>query len=187
MDDFTTIRLKRNVIRRFKEYSKKTSPSYSETLDFMIAFFEDTGLSPYDIMNNPILSSTIAINKRTEAVVTILRNIEKTQLIPTREMLESLFEQQLDQGDDDDYLSEHIEFIEKKFEHVERGEEFMEETTVPKIRYERLQEKMEKLKADFGYVLEKAKPVKPVLGNPYVKLELNPEELEKYRRIIENL
>ncbi len=45
MDDFNTIRLKKKVIEKFKEYSKNTSPSYSETLDYMIAFFEDTGLS----------------------------------------------------------------------------------------------------------------------------------------------
>ena len=91
MDDFTTIRLKKKVIEKFKGYSKKTSPSYSETLDFMIAFFEGTGLSPYDTMNNPILSCTISLNKRTDAVAAILRSIEKTQLIPTRELLESLF------------------------------------------------------------------------------------------------
>jgi len=67
MDDFNTIRLKKKVIEKFKEYSKKTSPSYSETLDYMIAFFEDTGLSPYDTMHNPILSYTRALSKRTKA------------------------------------------------------------------------------------------------------------------------
>jgi len=91
MDDYSTIRLRRKTIEKFKKYSRKTSPSYSETLDFMIAFFEDTGFSPYDTIHNPILSSTVTMNKRTEALIAILRNIERTQLIPTREMLESLF------------------------------------------------------------------------------------------------
>jgi len=64
MDDFNTIRLKRKTLEEFKEYSLKTSPNYSETLGFMIAFFKDTGLSPYDTIRNPILASTAAINRR---------------------------------------------------------------------------------------------------------------------------
>lgn len=39
------------------------------------------------------LSYSRTLSKRTKAVFTILKNIEKTQLIPTREMLESLFEE----------------------------------------------------------------------------------------------
>ena len=94
MDYFNTIRLRRKIIEKFKEYSRKTSPSYSETLEYMIAYFEDTGISPYDTIYNPILASTIAINRRTDYLIVLLKNIEKTQLIPTRLMLESLFEEQ---------------------------------------------------------------------------------------------
>ncbi len=75
MDDFNTIRLKKNIIEKFKEHSKKTSPSYSETLDYMVTFFEDTGLFPYDTMHNPILSYTRVLSKRTKAVTDILSNI----------------------------------------------------------------------------------------------------------------
>ena len=91
MDDFNTIRLKKKTIDKFKKYSKKTSPSYSETLDFMIAFFEDNDLSPYDILNENMTSVTNRINKRIDAVIAIFRNVEQTQLKPTRELLESLF------------------------------------------------------------------------------------------------
>ena len=91
MDDFNTIRLKKKTIDKFKKYSKKTSPSYSETLDFMIAFFEDNDLSPYDTLNENMTSVSNRINKRIDAVITIFRNVEKTQLKPTKELLESLF------------------------------------------------------------------------------------------------
>jgi len=93
MDDFNTIRLKRKTLEEFKEYSLKTSPNYSETLEFMIGFFKDTGISPYDTLNNPILASMVAINKRLDYIIALLKDIEKTQLIPTREMLESLFKE----------------------------------------------------------------------------------------------
>ena len=44
MDDFNTIRLKRKTIEKFKRYSKRVSPNYSETLEYMIAFFRDNKL-----------------------------------------------------------------------------------------------------------------------------------------------
>jgi hypothetical protein len=107
--------------------------------------------------------------------------------LPSAALLQSLFEQQMEQEDDDDYLGEQLEFIEKKFEHVEAGEEkLLEETTIPKIRYERLEENMEKLKADFGYVLGKVKPINSPFGKGYLKLEITPGELEKYKRTIKN-
>ena len=92
MDDFNTIRLKKKTIDKFKKYSKKISPSYSETLDFMIAFFEDNNLSPYDTLGMNRTSLQNVLNKRLDAVVSILRNVEETQLKPTKKMLESLFE-----------------------------------------------------------------------------------------------
>ena len=91
MDDFNTIRLKKKTIDKFKKYSKKISPSYSETLDFMIAFFEDNNLSPYDTLGMNRTSLQNVLNKRLDAVVSILRNVEETQLKPTKKMLESLF------------------------------------------------------------------------------------------------
>tara|TARA_R110002096_G_scaffold436068_1_gene666773 strand:+ start:185 stop:724 length:540 start_codon:yes stop_codon:yes gene_type:complete len=176
MDDFATIRLRKTVIEKFKGYSKKTSPSYSETLDFMIAFFEDTGLSPYDTMNNPILSCTISLNKRTDAVAAILRNIEKTQLVPAREMLESLFEEKVKE--------EKPRLVEKKFMDNSKDKKIINEATVPKIRYERLGDKMNSVMNDFEYVLDKVKVVKSSFGKDYLRLELTKEELVKYRRAL---
>lgn len=92
MDDFNTIRLKKKTLDKLKKYSKKISPSYSETLDFMIAFFEDNNLSPYDTLGMNRTSLQNVLNKRLDAVVSILRNVEETQLKPTKKMLESLFE-----------------------------------------------------------------------------------------------
>ena len=83
MDDFNTIRLKKKTIEKFKKYSKNVSPSYSETIEYMIAFFEDNDLSPFDVLGENMTSSTNRINKRMDAVATILKNMEKTQLIPT--------------------------------------------------------------------------------------------------------
>jgi hypothetical protein len=63
----------------------------------------------------------------------------------------------------------------------------MEETTIPKIRYERLEYKMDSVKKDFSYVLDNVKLVKRSFGRDYLKLELSMEALEKYKRVIKNL
>lgn len=56
MDDFNTSRLKKKTLDKFKKYSKKISSSYSETLDFIIAFFECNHLSPYDTLGMSLTS-----------------------------------------------------------------------------------------------------------------------------------
>ena len=60
------------------------------------------------------------------------------------------------------------------------------DVTVPKIRYERLSEKLQKIRQEYGYVLEKVSLVKGSFGKPFFKLELSPSELEKFKRTLKN-
>lgn len=173
MDDFNTIRLKKRVIEKFKEYSKKTSPSYSETLDYMVAFFEDTGLSPFDTMHNPILSFTRALSKRTKAVMTILRNIEKTQLIPTREMLESLFEE---------VEKEKPIYIEKTLEEIEASK-----TEADKLidsyskELDKNKKELYEVRNEFGSLLNELSYIKNTFGKSYYRLEISKEKIEELK------
>jgi len=170
MDDFNTIRLKKKVIEKFKEYSKKTSPSYSETLDYMIAFFEDTGLSPFDTMHNPILSYTRALSKRTKAVMTILRNIEKTQLIPTREMLESLFK---------GVEKEEPVYIERTQEEIEASK-----TEADKLidsyskELDKNRNELYETKNEFCNLLSELSYIKNTFGKSYYRLDISKEKIE---------
>ncbi|WP_345003805.1 BfmA/BtgA family mobilization protein [Snuella lapsa] len=187
MDTFSTVRFKIKVANRFRKFSIQVARNHTEALELMLDFFEIHELSPTDSIDGNLRSIEIRIKKRINNAIAIIKSIEQSQTLPTAAMLQSLFEQQLEQGDDDDYLGEHLEYIEKKFEHVETGEEkLLVETTVPKIRYERLEENMKKLKADFNYVLNKVKMVNSPFGKGYLKLEITPEELEKYNRTIKN-
>jgi len=175
MDDFTTIRLKKKVIEKFKGYSKKSSPSYSETLDFMIAFFQDTGLSPYDTMNNPILSCTISLNKRTDAVAAILRNIEKTQLIPTREMLESLFEEV--EKEEPEYIERTQEEIEASKTKTERLLDYYSE------ELDKNRKELYNLKTEFSNLLSDLIYIKSAFGKSYYRLDISKEKIEDIKSI----
>ncbi len=173
MDDFNAIRLKRKVIERFKAYSKKTSPSYSETLDYMITFFEDTGLSPYDTINHSVLSFTSSINKRLNALTSILRDIEKTQLIPTREKLESLFE---------NIEEEEPEFVEKKWEEIQASktedEKLLDFYT---DELDKTKRELTNIKNEFSHLLNKLSYVKSTFSKSYHKLDMSEEEIEQLK------
>ncbi len=174
MDDFNTIRLKKKVIEKFKEYSKKTSPSYSETLDYMIAFFEDTGLSPYDTMHNPFLSYTRALSKRTKAVMTILRTIEKTQLIPTREMLESLFVEKEE---------EPLQVEKKSLEELTQIRE-NKELKYYREAYHKKEAELNQLKQHINKTVKNFKFVNSTFGTNHYLLKLTKDE---YNELKDNL
>jgi len=179
MDNFYTIRFKQRAARRFKHFSKKVAKPYSETLNIMIDFFEWHGFLPSDKFERSIIKEIVKNRKRTEASIAIIRDIEKHQTKPTNAMLLSLFEEKLEQ--------EEPELVEIKFANKTPEEERIEDFTVPKIRYKRLENKMELVKENFGYVLGKVKIVKSSFGKDYLKLELHQNEFIKIKRNLENL
>jgi len=160
--------------------------SNTETLSAMLDFFEVHEISPLDSIDGSLSAIEIRIKRRISNAIAIIRDIEKSQTLPTIAMLQSLFDQQFEPENDGGDLDEDFEFIEKKFEDIEKTEDWFEETTIPKIRYDRLEEKMEALKVDFQYVLEQVKEVKVSFGKDYLKLELTSDEIEKYKRTIKN-
>ena len=175
MEKYYTIRFKRRTAKRFKQFSKKVSTTYSETLDTIMNFFEWHGFLPSERFTKSIIEEILKNRKRTEANIAIMRNIEKSQTEPTTIMLQSLFEEKI--------LEEEPEMIEKKFSDTVQKENEIE-ITVPKIRYERLQAKLILIKDDLGYVLKNVKEVKNNFGKPYFKLELTEAELMKFKRTL---
>lgn len=184
---FSGINFKWETANRFRAFSKSISLSNTEAMIAMLDFFEIHQLSPLDSIDGNLSAIEIRIKRRISAAIAIIKDIEKSQTLPTVAMLQSLFEQQFEEERDDGFLDEDFEFIEKKFDAVDNNEDLMEETTVPKIRYQRLAEKMELLKADFDYVLGQVKEVKSHFGKDYLKLELTSDEVEKYKRTLNNL
>tara|TARA_R110000868_G_scaffold77344_2_gene221564 strand:- start:520 stop:1050 length:531 start_codon:yes stop_codon:yes gene_type:complete len=170
MDDFNTIRLKKKTIDKFKKYSKKISPSYSETLDFMIAFFEDNDLSPYDILNENMTSVTNRINKRIDAVIAIFRNVEQTQLKPTRELLESLFANEKDKKP---------LLVERKRLRMSGQKIKNKELDFYRENYEKSNKKYHDLKHSFNALLKHTSFVNNSFGSNYYRININQETFEE--------
>ncbi|MDO7173180.1 BfmA/BtgA family mobilization protein [Mariniflexile sp. AS56] len=89
--DYMAINLKSQVVKRFRRLSRKFAKPQSETLDAMIDFFEWHGFSPFDKREPSILIELLKNRKRTEAVIAIIKDIEKNHDKPTTAMLQSLF------------------------------------------------------------------------------------------------
>src|SRR5690606_11546377 len=86
---FSGINIKKEVAVRFRTFSRLVSNSHTTTLETVMNFFEWNDLSPNDnlgLKNN-------RTNKRINAVIAILKNIEKHQTLPTKAMLDSLFQE----------------------------------------------------------------------------------------------
>ena len=177
---FLSINFHHDTVKRFKGFSRKVSNSYSTTLDMVMDFFEWHGFLPSDRFGKSILQEILKNRKRTEAMIAIIKDIEKNQTKSTNVMLLSLFEEKME--DDDE-----IEIWTERFKNQRLEQEKQIEVTVPKIRYERLDEKMSSLTKDFSYVLDKVKLVKSSFGKNYLRLELTEGEIEKFKRTIKNL
>ncbi|WP_422350884.1 BfmA/BtgA family mobilization protein [Flagellimonas sp.] len=187
-EQFTCLSIKISIAKKYRKFCKVQGQSQSLTLLAMVEFFEHNGISPDERMYETIASLKYLIKRRFNAMVAIMRSIEKEQTLPTVSMIQALFEQELEthgeewEGDFDFIEQQLIESKQPKEEDT-----FETEITVPKIRYDRLEEQMEALKQDFGHVLDHVVPVKNRIGKDHLRLDLNPEEIEKYRRKLKNL
>ena len=182
---YNTINLKSQVAKRFRHFSKKIAPTHSETLQKVMDFFEWHGLTSFDEFAQNLLEEILYNRqrteksiKRTEAAIAIIRDIEITQTRPNNAMLLSLFGESLRQ---EKPIRREKKLIKKD---PEKNKEI--EITVPKIRYERLADKMNRTVRDFQHVLDSAKVVKNGFGKAYLKLEITENELEKYRQRLRN-
>ena len=172
---FSAISIKANVAKRFRRFSKRIAKSHTDTLTCIMDFFEWHGFTPNDRFEKSILQEILKNRKRTEASIAIIRDIEITQTRPTNAILEALLEQKV----------KHEKPMKVEQKTIKEPPEI--EITVPKIRYERLMDKMGMLKRESQYVVDNVVLVKPSFGKPYLKLEITEGELENYKRTLQNL
>ena len=96
-EPFEKLGIKTSVAVRFRNFCKKMSKSQSMTLLLMLDFFEENGISPSEFIGPRMetLETRISmlIKKRMNGMISILKDIEKSQTKPTVAMLYSLFEQ----------------------------------------------------------------------------------------------
>ncbi|KAB5491382.1 BfmA/BtgA family mobilization protein [Flagellimonas hadalis] len=181
-EQFTCLSIKISIAKKYRKFCRRQGHSQSLTLLAMVEFFEHNGISPNERMHETIASLKYLIKHRFNAMVAIMRSIEKEQTLPTVSMIQALFEQELASNGEE--WDNDFDFIEQQLTETKKPtdmEPYDAELTVPKIRYDRLEEQFEELKADFAYVLDHVSVFHNRFGKDHLKLDLNPGAIEKYR------
>ncbi len=155
---------------RFREFSRLVSDSHTHTLEAIMDFFEWNDLSPNDdlgLKNN-------RTNKRINAVIAILKNIEKHQTLPTKTMLDTLFHE----------ISQ-VEGLEKEEEDIDFGtpERFTRDAELEhyRKRHEEMILQLSHYKNRMQELLERLTYIKSTFGKGHYKLDMDKNELENFK------
>ncbi|MBP2831789.1 hypothetical protein J8281_06270 [Aquimarina sp. U1-2] len=92
MDTFIGIRFKKETAKRFQEFSRTHFKTHTEAMEAILDFFFYNEISPKENLGPTGRTIEAKLLKRINAVIAIMRDVEKTQTKPTVAMLQSLFE-----------------------------------------------------------------------------------------------
>lgn len=169
------IQLKLRTANRFREFSQKNNSNQSETLDLILDFFEKNNLSPFDTLVPSKVSLENLIKKRIDAVIAILKNIEKTQTKPSFLMLELLMEGR--------------PLPEKKLEATTKkigSQSNLKSREQLELEMNRLQDLLKASKKNLEYLLQKVELKGNSFGSDYLKLNIPLTELEQFKIAIKH-
>ncbi len=147
-------------------------------LRLMVEFFEDNGVSPEDRLGETLASLKGQIIKRSNAVIAIIKNIEKMHHKPTTAILQTLFEQ-MSQIEPDE--NETFDFGEPKL--LPENEELNHY----KNAYYKTQEAYNDLKQETKGLLKKVKYVRNNFGIGHYRLNITNEALETIKQKLEHV
>ena len=170
---FSGINIKKGVASKFRKFSKQISKSNTEALEAMLNFFDWNDLSPHDDLG----VKSDGTKKRINALIAIVKNIEKHQTKPTTAMLKKLFEEVAnEESNEEEYNFETPALITEN-----------EELTYYRNEYFTSKENYNALKYDMEHILNKITYVKSNFGSGYLKLNIPNEEFENLKQKLSNV
>jgi len=92
MNEYIGIRIKKETAKRFQEFSKRHYKTHTETLAGMLDFFYYNEISPKENFGPTGRRIENTLKKRINAVIAIMKDVEKNKANPTLAILESLME-----------------------------------------------------------------------------------------------
>jgi len=122
-EGFVNLKIKSSVAKKFRSFKRKQRASYSLSLDQMLNFFEKHQLLPDDEIPNHLLQVEKRLLKRINAVIAIMKDMEKTQTKPTVGMLEALFAVNEKEADAPRFVEkkQHNRTLEEELEHWKKS------------------------------------------------------------------
>ena len=174
---YSNITVKKETATRFRSYSKKFSKSHSEVLDGMIQYFKENNLDPFGEGTKIILDSIKKLErqmmKKIDRLIAIIKNMEKTSIRPTYEMMLILYEAYVRDGRKP--KSEPIQLQEERKDFLEP------KNTVPKTEHDRMLKEFQSYKKRCNEILHNVEKVEPMMGKPYLKINMGIGDFESLK------
>lgn len=178
MNPFISIRFKKDTAKQFQAFSRRFFKTHTEALQTMLDFFNYNEISPKESFGPNGRTIANLIKKRFDAMVAIMKNIENHGVLPTKAMIELLFEHSprkkrgqaplLMEGGKAD--PERDRFFKK-----------VEEAIVIERKYTNLKRDLRQNREEFISLLSKIQLVKSSFGKPRLQLDMDPEDFEKLK------
>lgn len=181
MEDFTTLKIKKSIANTFREFSRQLSKPQSEVLRAMLYFFEVNLISPYENLGPKLQRIGNKVDKRTDAIIAIMKSIEKSQnisLVNIETMLNSLFQEEVKKYDPKLLQTKSLDESKSKISKEKKG--------VSQIEFNRTRDKLLETKDRLRYILEQIEPVKNRLGKDYLRINIPREQLARFKQALKN-
>jgi len=174
---YSNITIKKETATRFRTYSKKFGKSHSEVLDGMIQYFKENNLDPFGEGTKIILDSLKKLErqmmKKFDRIIAIIKNMEKTSIRPTYEMMLILYEAYVKDGKKP--RPEPVKIQEERIDFLEPR------NTVPKVEYDRMLQELKDYKGRCNEILNNVEKVEPMMGKPYLKINMGIGDFESLK------
>ncbi|MBO6830401.1 BfmA/BtgA family mobilization protein [Allomuricauda sp.] len=174
---YSNITIKKETATRFRTYSKKFNKSHSEVLDGMIQYFKENNLDPFGEGTKIILESIKKLErqmmKKFDRIIAIIKNMEKTSIRPTYEMMLILYEAYVKDGKRPRRESVKIQQEQKDF--------LAPRNTVPKVEHDRMLKEFKDYKKRCNEILKSVEKVEPMMGKPYLKINMGIGDFESLK------
>ena len=174
---YSNITVKKETATRFRNYSKRFNSSHSEVLDGMIQYFKENNLDPFGEGTKIILDSIKKLErqmmKKIDRLIAIIKNMEKTSIRPTYEMMLILYEAYVKDGRKP--RREPVQIHEERMDFLEPR------NTVPKVEHDRILQEFKEYKKHCNEMLQNVEKVEPMMGKPYLKINMDIGDFESLK------
>tara|TARA_R110002012_G_scaffold286348_1_gene477890 strand:+ start:435 stop:1019 length:585 start_codon:yes stop_codon:yes gene_type:complete len=174
---YSNITVKKETAIRFRTYSKRFNKSHSEVLEGMIRHFKENQLDPFGEGTKIIVDSIKKLErqmmKKFDRIIAIIKNMEKTSIRPTYEMMLILYEAYVKDGRKP--KPEPVQIQEERMDFLEPR------NTIPKVEHDRMLLEFESYKKRCNEILDNVEKVEPMMGKPYLKINMGIGDFESLK------
>ncbi|TNJ46095.1 hypothetical protein KFZ70_09045 [Tamlana fucoidanivorans] len=177
---------------RYRSFCRELKVTQSMNLNNMMDFFKGNDMLPTDTLESHLGQVEQAIKKRINALVAIIRDIERQQTAPTHEMLQLLFQEaggQLRKPPETSKTIAGLKVLDQPELSFEKHEAILAKLqdipidgyTHYKNQYFKTQQQLQDLQSLINKSLKQSKYISPSFGSGYVRLEISKTDYKQLK------